>query len=78
MTSIKITDLFSFAWTYTNSRLVDCYRNYFSETVMVNTKCGPVKGYKIVSSFEYHYINFIGVPYAKPPIGELRFKVCFK
>lgn len=75
-TSIKLTDLFSFAWSYTNSRITDYYRHYFSEVVTVTTKSGPVKGYKISSSFDYRYINFVGIPYAKPPVGELRFKVC--
>lgn len=76
MTSIKLTDLFSFAWSYTNSRVVDYYRHYFSEVVTVTTKAGPVKGYKIASAFDYRYINFVGIPYARAPIGELRFKVC--
>lgn len=75
-TSLKFTDLFSFAWSYTNSRMVDYYRHYFSETVTVTTKSGPVKGYRIASAFDYRYINFVGIPYAKPPVGELRFKVC--
>lgn len=74
--TFKFTDLFSFAWSYTNSRVVDYYRHYFSEMVTVTTKSGPVKGYKIASAFDYRYINFVGIPYAKPPIGELRFKVC--
>ncbi|XP_055320705.1 esterase B1-like [Sitodiplosis mosellana] len=74
MTSIKLTDLFSFAWSYTNSRVVDYYRHYFSEVCTVTTKSGPVKGFKIASAFDYRYINFIGIPYAKPPVGELRFK----
>lgn len=75
-TALKLGDLLSFAWSYTNSRVVDYYRHYLSEMVTVNTKSGPVKGFKIASAFDFHYINFIGIPYAKPPIGELRFKVC--
>lgn len=76
MASLKLTELFSFAWAYTNSRLVDYYRHYFSEVVTVTTKSGPVKGFKIASTFDYQYMNFVGIPYAKPPVGELRFKVC--
>lgn len=75
MSSLRLSELFSFGWAMGNARLVECYRHYFSETVTVITKSGPVKGHKIVSSFDYEYINFLGIPYAKPPIGELRFKV---
>lgn len=75
MSTIPISDVLSFAWTYTTSRVVDYYRYYFSEAITVTTKLGPVKGYKTVSSFDYNYYNFHGIPYAKPPVGELRFKV---
>lgn len=75
--TLKLTDLFSFAWSFTNSRVVDYYRHYFSEVVTVTTKSGKVNGYKIASAFDYRYINFIGIPYAKPPVSELRFKVCY-
>lgn len=74
--SIRVSDLFSFAWSYTSSRVVDYYRHYFSEVITVTTKSGQVKGYKIASSFDYNYVNFHGIPYAKPPVGDLRFKVC--
>lgn len=75
MASFSVSDVFSVAWSITSSRFVDCCRNIQSEVVAVNTKCGPVKGYKIPSSFDYEYINFFGIPYAKPPVGNLRFKV---
>lgn len=75
MSTVRISDVLSFAWTYTSSRVVDYYRHYFSEAITVTTKSGPVKGYKIVSSFDYNYYNFHGIPYAKPPVDELRFKV---
>lgn len=75
MTSVKFSDMVSFAWSYTSSRCTDIYRNAFSEALSVTTKSGPVKGFKIPSAFDFHYYNFCGIPYAKPPIGDLRFKV---
>lgn len=75
MTTVKFSDIVTFAWSYTSSRCVDMYRNAFSEAITITTKSGPVKGYKIPSAFDFHYYNFCGIPYAKPPIGDLRFKV---
>lgn len=75
MASFKVSDVCSIVWSITSSRCVDFCRSIQSEVVTVTTKAGPVKGYKIASSFDYHYINFIGIPYAKAPVGDLRFKV---
>ncbi|MCR5544992.1 MAG: carboxylesterase/lipase family protein [Lachnospiraceae bacterium] len=36
---------------------------------IVNTKYGRIKGYE-----RREMVEFLGIPYAKPPIGELRFK----
>lgn len=74
--SLSFTDLFSIAWLKTRLSIVDFYRFRVSETIIVSTKSGPVKGYKMGSNFNFQYLNFFGIPYAKPPIGELRFKVC--
>lgn len=75
MASMRVSDIFSLMWSITSSRLVDCCRNIKSEVVTVTTKAGLVKGYKVQSSFAYQYINFFGIPYGKPPVGDLRFKV---
>lgn len=41
-----------------------------------NTKSGPVKGIKFTSQYEQkEFYSLRGIPYAKPPIGSLRFKV---
>lgn len=44
----------------------------------VNTNCGPIQGYKqkTVSSKRI-YLSYIGIPFAKPPIGPLRYKVIY-
>lgn len=75
MAAFKVSDVFSLVWSITSSRFIDCCRNIKSEVVTVTTKAGRVKGYKVTSPFDYHYINFFGIPYAKPPVGDLRFKV---
>lgn len=75
MTTVKRTDLISFAWAFTNTKIIEYYRQYFGVAIVVNTKKGPVKGFKTASSFDYQYYTFQGIPYAKPPTGDLRFKV---
>lgn len=40
------------------------------------TNSGPVKGMKVLTKYENkEYYSYKGIPYAKPPIGPLRFKV---
>ena len=38
-----------------------------AQSLIVNTKYGPVRGISNDMAF-----NFLGIPYAQPPIGELR------
>lgn len=72
---MKITDFLSFAWTGIKVITEDFYRYFQREEIIVRLTSGQVRGFKIASSFDYEYYNFLGIPYAKPPIGELRFKV---
>nr|ACI16653.1 esterase 1 [Liposcelis bostrychophila] len=44
------------------------------ETVNVKTAEGELKGRKLQSAFDKTYYRFQGIPYAKPPVGKLRFK----
>lgn len=46
-----------------------------SETFVVSTSYGPVRGNKRVSCVGDTFYSFRGIPYAKPPLGALRFKV---
>ncbi|CAB3410666.1 unnamed protein product [Caenorhabditis bovis] len=42
-------------------------------SAIMNATCGPVRG--ISYNIDGKFVNgFLGIPYAKPPIGELRFK----
>lgn len=47
-----------------------------SEEIIVITTCGPVIGYRRrTSDNKYIFTVFKGIAYAKPPVGELRFRV---
>ncbi|XP_036329317.1 esterase B1-like isoform X2 [Rhagoletis pomonella] len=50
------------------------YRLSTNETVIVNTEYGQVKGIKRRTLYDVPYYSFEGIPFAKPPVGELRFK----
>lgn len=43
--------------------------------VIAETEYGRVRGVVTTSALDTEYISFFGIPYATPPIGELRFKV---
>lgn len=36
---------------------------------------GELRGVEVTSSSGTKYCSFLGIPYAEPPIGKLRFKV---
>mgnify|MGYP000268197142 CR=1 FL=1 len=45
------------------------------DTVTVSLVHGALKGKKVVTKAGITYYSFQGIPYAKPPVGPLRFKV---
>ncbi|VDK78391.1 unnamed protein product [Anisakis simplex] len=53
--------------------------NVFSEDALpsrqVATKYGSIVGKRLISEGDKQVDAFLGVPFAKPPIGELRFAV---
>lgn len=46
-----------------------------TENVVTNTEYGQIEGLKQQSALGCEYLSFLGVPFAKPPVGNLRFKV---
>lgn len=50
-------------------------RDKMPDSVIVDTEYGKVKGVKKISALNSAYSAFLGIPYATPPTGELRFKV---
>ena len=55
------------------SILVLCYNVVYSE--LITTKYGDVKGKSLRLHNGKFVTHFLGIPYAKPPIGPLRWKV---
>ncbi|KAL7024852.1 hypothetical protein ACKWTF_013219 [Chironomus riparius] len=45
-----------------------------SEYLIADTEYGKVRGEKIISEVGVPYIRFLGIPYAKPPVDNLRFQ----
>nr|CAD7586926.1 unnamed protein product [Timema genevievae] len=52
-----------------------CNRNTVMETVKVITSKGELQGKKVSSKAGGVFYSFLGIPYAKPPVGPLRFKI---
>lgn len=44
-------------------------------TELKTTKYGTVRGMRLKSRDGRPYYSYTGIPYARPPIGELRFEV---
>lgn len=46
-----------------------------SQTLIAQTDSGPVRGVLRQGTSGTQFYSYKGIPYAKAPIGELRFKV---
>ena len=47
-----------------------------SDNKIIQTKNGKIRGQKMLTALEeIEYYSFKGIPFAQPPIGNLRFKV---
>ena len=44
-------------------------------TRTIQTGMGALQGIRKEARYHKHFYAYYGIPYAKPPVGELRFKV---
>lgn len=68
-------ELAAYIWPLATYKISEFFKRIFGESITIKSSHGEIVGVKMSSSYGFHYINFLGVPYAKPPIGNLRFKV---
>lgn len=68
-------EIASYAWPYASYKISEAYKRCFGVYVQAETTLGPIRGIEQQSQFGYKYSGFQGIPYAKPPIGDLRYKV---
>lgn len=61
------------------NRLVPCFISYpkmgSDEHLIVRTKYGSIEGFKFESARGLEFDAFLGIPFAKPPVGDLRLEV---
>lgn len=53
------------------------YNIALTELTDITIKQGKLKGVTLKSRNGTDYYAFYGIPFAKPPVGELRFKVAY-
>lgn len=68
-------DFVSYIVPYSSYKFSELYRRFFGNSVSANTTLGPIRGVESISCSGYNYYEFRGIPYGKPPVGKLRFKV---
>ena len=49
----------------------------YKDAVEVTIEQGTLRGSIFLSRNNTEYYGFLGIPFAKPPVGDLRFKVIF-
>jgi hypothetical protein len=54
-----------------------CVSERMSERLIVSVEQGDLRGRAVITKSGLHYYSFQGIPYAKPPVGNLRFKVSY-
>jgi hypothetical protein len=52
--------------------------NLCTASIVVQTQHGPVEGTIKTTDLGRNYFHFMGIPYARPPVGSLMFRVSLK
>jgi hypothetical protein len=57
--------------------ILTSYRNRAAEHLTVAVDQETLRGVKLKTIWDKEYLAFRGIPYAKPPIDKLRFRVSY-
>lgn len=68
-------ELLRYMWPLATYKISEFLKRIFGETVTIKSSHGEIVGVNMRSPYGFDYLNFLGIPYAKPPVGKLRFKV---
>lgn len=72
---VSMNIILIFIWQFL---LVEVFCDTVRDPLIVRTHTGLVKGVKKITLLDnVKYLAFLGIPYAQPPVGKLRFKVCY-
>ncbi|XP_044729185.1 cocaine esterase-like [Chrysoperla carnea] len=71
---LKMCTFYQFMILLWMAAQTECYLNFIKENVTLTIDQGMLFGKKSLDYSNEIFYSFIGIPFAKPPIGELRFK----
>lgn len=69
----KIRAIIVFLLMYLRFKIRQCLRKSF-KTHIIQTQYGPIKGARRISCWNEPFYSYEKIPFAKPPVGNLRFK----
>ena len=55
--------------------LILAVESTYSQSVVIQTTNGQIRGAEKTTRLGRKHYAFLGIPYAKPPVGDLRFEV---
>ncbi|KAL9889116.1 esterase B1-like isoform 1-T1 [Glossina fuscipes fuscipes] len=73
MSNLTVWDMLKYTFKALNYKLQQ-HRLNTGATVVLKTLTGPVKGAKRLTVWGKSYYSFEGIPFAEPPVGDLRFR----